>query len=296
MADELVKGEQTGMLGVPGKTHTQKRSWTPGQMEFGSYGKLKQAKEQATAPKANEFKKKIALLKDQLDELEDKRKESSMSASEAQAELEVAKDWLKGNKRIAKLTELIPQAKMAEGELAYITLGQYRKYWGREPKAVILAKGGKRVRWEYALDELAQELGLERQYGSKADEALRDLIMLAKNYKDQEQELITSLAVADEEIKEAEGKLETVTVHLGRREQVADVQEERSARAIAIDKSKQAMNVLLFPEVGKWLKKPGRYDIRGVDTRVKPPAKRKAKPKKVRRQRTRTIPSISGVR
>jgi len=45
-----VKGEQTGMLGVPGRVHTQKRPWTPGQMEFGSYGKLKAAKEQTTVP------------------------------------------------------------------------------------------------------------------------------------------------------------------------------------------------------------------------------------------------------
>lgn len=45
-----VKGEQAGMLGVPGKVHTQKRPWTPGQMEFGSYGKLKAAKEQTTVP------------------------------------------------------------------------------------------------------------------------------------------------------------------------------------------------------------------------------------------------------
>lgn len=43
-----VKGEQPGMLGVPGKVHTQKRPWTPGQMEFGSYTKYKATKEQTT--------------------------------------------------------------------------------------------------------------------------------------------------------------------------------------------------------------------------------------------------------
>jgi len=241
---------------------------------------------------ADEFEKKVALLKDQLEELEENRKRVSLSASEAQAELEATKDWLKSNKRLAKLTELIPRAKMAEGELAYITIGQYKKHWGREPKAVVLTKGRKRVRWEYALDELAKDLGLEKQYGGKADEALRDLIMLAKNYKDQEKELVTSLAIADDEIKEAEGKLETVTVHLGRREQVADVQEERSARAIAIDKSKQAVNVLPFPKVGKWLEQPGRYDIRGVDTLVK----KKARPKKVRRASGRIVPKVGRVR
>lgn len=47
---EPVKGEQTGMLGIPGKVHAQKRPWTPGQMEFGSYGKLKAAKGQTTVP------------------------------------------------------------------------------------------------------------------------------------------------------------------------------------------------------------------------------------------------------
>jgi len=293
VVSEQVKGEQAGMLGVPGKVHTQKRPYTSGQMEFDSYGKLKQAKEQATSSKADEFEKKIALLKDQLEELEDKRKRSSLSASEAQAELEVTRDWLKSNKRLAKLTELIPRAKAAEGELAYITIGQYRKYWGREPKAVVLTKGRKRVRWEYALDELAQELGLEKQYGSKADEALRDLIMLARNYKDQEKELVTSLAIAEDEIKEAEGKLETVTIHLGRREQVADVQDDRSERAKAIDRSKQAKSVLPFPNVGKWLEEPGRHDIRGVDTLVKSPARKKkrAKPKKVK-----TISRISTMR
>jgi len=40
---EPVKGEQTGMLGVPGKYVEQKRPWIPGQMEFGSYTKYVEA-------------------------------------------------------------------------------------------------------------------------------------------------------------------------------------------------------------------------------------------------------------
>ncbi len=40
---ELVKGEQAGMLGVPGKYVEQKRPWTPGQMGFESYGKYIEA-------------------------------------------------------------------------------------------------------------------------------------------------------------------------------------------------------------------------------------------------------------
>jgi len=85
--------------------------------------------------------------------------------------------------RIAKLTKLMPKAVLAEGELAYITKGQYRKVWGREPKANILTPDGKRVRWEYALDELAQELNLEplaRQVGMDAGEYLKGLIEQAK--------------------------------------------------------------------------------------------------------------------
>lgn len=38
-----VKGEQAGMLGVPGKYVEQKRPWTPGQMGFESYGKYIEA-------------------------------------------------------------------------------------------------------------------------------------------------------------------------------------------------------------------------------------------------------------
>lgn len=38
-----VKGEQAGMLGVPGKVHTQKRPYEAGQMEFESYTKYKEA-------------------------------------------------------------------------------------------------------------------------------------------------------------------------------------------------------------------------------------------------------------
>jgi len=40
---ETVKGEQAGMLGVPGKAYTQKRPYKAGQMEFGSYAKYKEA-------------------------------------------------------------------------------------------------------------------------------------------------------------------------------------------------------------------------------------------------------------
>lgn len=42
-SSDTVKGEQPGMLGVPGKHVEQKRPWTAGQMGFESYGKYIEA-------------------------------------------------------------------------------------------------------------------------------------------------------------------------------------------------------------------------------------------------------------
>ena len=47
-----VRGEQAGMLGVPGKTHTQQKAWTPGQIDFDSYAKYVEAK---GTPSVSEF-------------------------------------------------------------------------------------------------------------------------------------------------------------------------------------------------------------------------------------------------
>jgi len=88
--------------------------------------------------------------------------------------------------RIRELAEIIPKAKKAEGELAYITKGEYRKLWGRKPSPQILTADKKGVRWEYALDEKAQELGLEpvaRAEGKNADEYLKNLIEQANKQK-----------------------------------------------------------------------------------------------------------------
>lgn len=56
VSTEPVKGEQAGMLGVPGKYVEQKRPWTPGQIEIESYVKYKKAMEkpERVAPVAPE--------------------------------------------------------------------------------------------------------------------------------------------------------------------------------------------------------------------------------------------------
>jgi len=221
------------------------------------------------------FRENLAKLHEQLEGLDKSREIIGMTAEECSAEISVINEWLKDNKRIVALIELIPKAKQAEGELAYITLGQYRKHWGREPKESILTKDGKRVRWEYALDELAQELGLERQYGEKADEALRDIITMAVDYKERRQELEHTLSVRQEEYKKSGGDIVDLSVNIGRREQVGDVLDERTEHAKAVDEGKQAEQVLNFPRVLPWLKSPARFDIRGLDTRRRQQRKRK---------------------
>ena len=115
--------------------------------------------------------------------------------------------------------------------------------------------------------------------------------MLAKKYKARKADFEHSLMLAEDDIKKAEGKLEKVTIHISKRGEVADTQDDRSAHAKAIDKSKQARRVLLFPDIDRWLVRPGRYDIRGVDTvNHKPKAKRK------RKARARVMPGIRMVR
>jgi len=219
------------------------------------------------------FEKELTALRERLDKLNIAWERDTMTAEYAAREADGINDWLKDNREIVKLSELIPKAKMAEGELAYITKGQYRKHWKREPKPEILTKDGKRVRWEYALDELAGELRLPD------GEAVRDMVVLAQEYKGRRDALLHSLVIAEDEIKAAEGKLMKVTVHIGKREMVADTQDDRSERAKAIDRAKQAKNVLTFPNVDKWLKEPGRYDIRSVDTvKVNRKPKRRSRP------------------
>ena len=101
---------------------------------------------------------------------------------QGKATLEGIKEAL--DPRVAKLTALIPTTKEGSSEITHITKGQYRKVWGKEPPASIVDKG--KVRWEYALDTIAQELHLEgraQAEGKHPDEYLKNLIEDAKETK-----------------------------------------------------------------------------------------------------------------
>jgi hypothetical protein len=217
---------------------------------------------------------------------------------QGKATVETIKESL--DPRIAKLTELIPTTKEGGSEITHITKGQYRKVWGKEPPASIVSKG--KVRWEYALDTIAQELHLEskaKAEGKAPDEYLKELIENAKGTK----ELLKATQVeiasdestlkAIEKLKDSikgrvgkttsEGALERLTKPSmkGKRkpEQEAEkmlaseaqalidkVQSKRTPKAIAIDNSRLAIQVVPLSKAGLWGKHPNRLDIKGVDT------------------------------
>lgn len=222
---------------------------------------------------------------------------------EGKATLEGIKESV--NPKVAKLTALIPATREGKGEITHITKGQYRKVWGREPKANILTKDGKSVRWEYALDEIAQELHLEpiaQAEGKAPDEYLKGLIEEAKDTK----ELIRateSEVRSDESTLKALGKLkDTIKARTGKvtdgklleklakapritvttkpkpairaktilagvaQSLIEKTQAKRAPRAIAIDNSLLAKTVVSVSKVELWAKHPNRLDIRGIDT------------------------------
>lgn len=219
------------------------------------------------------------------------------------AELEAMKETL--DPRLAKLTALIPVTKEGRSEITHITKGQYRKVWGREPKSNILTADGKRVRWEYALDEIAQELHLEdkaRAEGVNADEYAKGLIEDARDAKQM-------IAATEHELKSDEATLKAIdrlrqdvraregtvtskalvaSLAAGKpkprtkaeakakgmladevQKLIAKVQASRTPAAIAMDNAILANRVLPLSKANVWAKHPNRVDIRGVDTPVR---------------------------
>lgn len=206
-------------------------------------------------------------MKQKVKDIEKEYYDNEMSAADAESKLEFINQWLKENKRLVRLTELIPKSKTASGEFAYITKGKYKKYFGREPSHNILDKTGKRVRWEYALDEFTQELGYDKKYGSNASEMLRDTISLADEYKKANNNLKKSIKNAKILAKKTGNKFKKMSVHLDKREMVEAVQQVRSPLAISLDNAQTANTVVQFPHVDSWLNFPNRVDIRGIDTK-----------------------------
>lgn len=202
--------------------------------------------------------------------------------------------------RIAKLTELIPTTKEGKSEITHITKGQYQKVWGKAPSASIISKG--KVKWEYALDTIAQELHLEskaKAEGKAPDEYLKDLIENAKRTKELLRATQAEIASDESTLKAieklkgsikgrigkatSEGVLERLTKPSLKGKQkperkaekmlaseaqalIVKIQGKRTAKAVAIDKSKLAVEIVPISKAELWGKHPNRLDIKGVDT------------------------------
>lgn len=199
-----ISGEQRGMLGVSGKHVEQKRAFQYATEGMSDYLKYQEAMKAAGKPQAicfpSEHTDVITLSLGCGADMLDRRIE------QGKATIKSLEDELAGDP-VAKLTELMPVAKKAEGELAYITLGEYRRHWGREPKPQILTPDRKGVRWEYALDELAQELGLEeraRGTGKQPDDLLKELIEEAKDKKEVLRTTKEDVRVLENQLREVE--------------------------------------------------------------------------------------------
>lgn len=84
-------------------------------------------------------------------------------------ELEGLKDWFH-SEPASKLVNLIKKVGWYKGEVENLTISQYKTLTGKTPLANILTADKKHIRWEYALDEVATEMGY------KSDEILRTAI------------------------------------------------------------------------------------------------------------------------
>lgn len=85
-------------------------------------------------------------------------REMAVTSDEIKAEIEGLKDTL-DREPARKLVKYVKRTGAYKGELIDLTPSQYRTLMGKQPKAVIISKRTKRVPWEYALDEVATELG-----------------------------------------------------------------------------------------------------------------------------------------
>lgn len=117
--------------------------------------------------------------------------------AEAEVKLEYLKEQL-ATDRARKLVPIIKRSGWYKGEVLDLTPNQFRKFIGYAPKKAVIRKG--KVPWEYALDQLATELGY------KSDEDLRKAIESVGKAKHQAEELERKIRILEEEMAMAKVK------------------------------------------------------------------------------------------
>lgn len=74
--------------------------------------------------------------------------------------------------RARKLISIIKKSSYHKGEVYDLTLKQYRRLFGREPRKAVIRRG--KVPWEYCLDQLATEAGI-KENGQVLKEGIEDI-------------------------------------------------------------------------------------------------------------------------
>ena len=180
-----------------------------------------------------------------------------------------------------------------KGEIAQLTLHQYRAYMKRAPNPSILTKDGKHVIWEYAMDDMAKTLGFK---GNNADDQFRKAIYEAKDRRDKIEQIKYSLAALDRELVDRKVKTPSYefeqerqkAIDAGadaeqikeynsiiaelksneRHEELQKINSTRTPGAIALDRSILHSKVIgpEDPKTETWEVDPGKYDVNGIDT------------------------------
>jgi len=135
-AGEPEAGVQAGMMGVPEEEYRPVGKGKVTQMSMDEYAKYQEAMEQ--------------------------------EASNLSAEIEGLQEWLASDQS-RKLVDLIKKTGWNKGEVGNLTLRQYRALTGKTTISPnIRTPDKKHVRWEYALDEVAEDMGYANDEELKA--------------------------------------------------------------------------------------------------------------------------------
>jgi len=168
-----------------------------------------------------------------------KAEEGAVRLDEMEAELAGLKESL-STEPAAKLVNLVKKLGEYKGEITDFTLKQYRDITGKtdiEPS--ILTKDKKHVRWEYALDELAEDMGYE------SEEALKKAIEGAVKTRARIRELQSAIARTEaipEAIPEAEVPVEPIEVKTRRQlEGLGRMYQEWWSKRRTADETKTAL-------------------------------------------------------
>jgi len=146
---------------------------------------------------------------------------------EQEAQLEALTETFESD-RARPFIDIVAKTGEYKGEIAYLTVNQYRLLtgakWvfqtmekmgkkvktkvlmgGKMPNPSIMTPDGKKVRWEYAMDEVAQELGYE------SDEALKKAIEAALDMKQTIGDLKVMLSAGEERLDGVKRMLSVLT-------------------------------------------------------------------------------------